>query len=230
MTRTFPPLSHPPIVRGKPLPMTYEEFLELPDGLHAEWVDGEAYIFMPTTEEHQDAFSLLHLLLATFVRVFDLGKVMLAPFEMVAVPDRSYREPDILFVAKEHLSRLTRQRLTEPADLAIEIVSDDSVTRDRRDKRREYEAIGVPEYWILDPRPRQHRAEFYRLGDAGTYEPIEPDAEGRVHSRVLPGFWLRPEWFWQVPLPDPDELLVEIAPTTMRARFARLAGIEKEHD
>jgi Uma2 family endonuclease len=210
--------------------MTYEEFLELPDGLHAEWVDGEAYVFMPTAEEHQEAIGLLYLLLRAFVRSFDLGRVLFAPFQMVAIPGRSYREPDVLFIAKAHLDRLTRTRLMGPADLVIEVVSDDSTTRDRQDKRREYEQIGVREYWIFDPRPGHHQAEFFGLTDSGAYEAIELDEAGRIHSRVLPGFWFRPEWFWQDPLPDPDELLVEIAPEAMRARFARLAAIDEGRD
>ena len=32
------------------------------------------------------------------------------------------------------------------------------------------------------------------------------DGEGHYHSRVLPGFWLDPNWLWQDPLPDPDAL------------------------
>ena len=229
MVRTVPPVADAPIVRGQPLPMTYEECLALPTGIRAEWVDGKGYVFMPSAKEHQDVVSLLHLLLATFVRLHDLGKVMLTPFVMVARPGRSYREPDLLFVAKERLDRLERTQLIGAADLVVEVISDDSVTRDRRDKRCE-EAIGVREYWIFDPRPRQHLAEFYGLGTAGVYEPIEPDEEGRIHSRVLPGFWLRPEWFWQDPSPDPDELLVEIAPAAIRARFARLAALDEERD
>jgi hypothetical protein len=29
---------------------------------------------------------------------------------------------------------------------------------------------------------------------------------------VLPGFWLKAEWFWQEPLPRPQDALMEIAP------------------
>jgi hypothetical protein len=31
-----------------------------------------------------------------------------------------------------------------------------------------------------------------------------------VHSGVLPGFWLRPAWLWQEPLPDPLPLFFEM--------------------
>jgi hypothetical protein len=38
---------------------------------------------------------------------------------------------------------------------------------------------------------------------------------------VLPGFWLREEWLWQEPLPDPLRLLLEM-PTAAQALRAQL--------
>lgn len=192
--------------------MTYEEWLAWPDAesKQTEWVDGEAIFFMPPKTVHAMVLGLVYRLVIDYVDLFDLGQVIFAPFEMRL--ERSAREPDLLFVATDHLDRLTPERLLGPADLAVEIVSDDSTTRDRRDKFREYAAAGVPEYWLFDPRPGHHRADFFGLTADRTYEPIPPDADGRVHSRVLPGFWLDPAWLWQEPLPKPASLLALIAP------------------
>lgn len=216
MTRTLARTDDPPIVHGQSLPMTFEEFLALPDRLHAEWVDGEVYVFMPSTNEHQDIVGLLYSLLNAFARTLGLGRVLLAPYGMDAIPGRSYREPDIGVVATEHLDRISRTRLIGPADLAIEVISEDSVRRDRHDKRREYGAIGVREYWIFDSRPGQHQAEFLGLVAGRAYEAIGPDEQGRVRSRVLPGFWLRPEWCWTDPLPAMFDLLDQIMPGVLR--------------
>jgi Uma2 family endonuclease len=68
------------------------------------------------------------------------------------------------FVAKANASRLTEKRLEGPADLVIEVVSDDSVERDYDEKFIEYQDCGVQEYWIVDPRPRRNRALFYTTG------------------------------------------------------------------
>ncbi|MER3485893.1 MAG: hypothetical protein C4345_07940, partial [Chloroflexota bacterium] len=68
-----------------------------------------------------------------------------------------------------HLDRLTPERVVGPPDLIIEVVSEDSEHRDRVDKFNEYEAAGVPEYWIVDNRPQRRRAYFYRLGAEGQY-------------------------------------------------------------
>ena len=116
------------------------------------------------------------------------------------------REPDILFVAKEHLWRLSPERLVGPADLVVEFVSRWSATRDNREKRDEYEAAGVSEFWIFDARPGWRRARFLRLGEGGKFREIALDSAGRYRSAVSPGFWLDVNWLWQDPLPEPDEL------------------------
>jgi Uma2 family endonuclease len=191
--------------------MTYQEWLAMPDeGTQSEWVDGEVIVFMPPTGIHQDIAGFLYILLQVFVRHHNLGLVRQAPFEMRLSPAVS-REPDILFLARPHLDRLTPQRLDGPADLVVEIVSADSVRRDRVLKFAEYAAAGVPEYWLLDPRPGHQRAEGFRL-TGGTYAAVPATPDGRIQADVLPGFWLQPAWLWQDPLPDPLACLREIAP------------------
>ena len=199
------------------LKMTYEEYLAWEDeGAHGEWVDGEVIVFMPPTILHQLLSGFLYTLLSSYARRLDLGLVVAAPVEMQLFPGRLSREPDLLFVAREHLDRLTPERLVGPADLVVEIVSDSSVARDRVDKFYEYQEAGVPEYLIIDPRPGKRRVDFYRLTAEGTYLAVLPDAEGRYHSSVLPGFWFDPEWLWQDPLPNALTVLGMIAPEALR--------------
>ena len=109
-----------------------------------------------------------------------------------ARPDSSARKPDILFMARENLHRLTEDRLAGPADLIVEVVSTDSIKRDQEEKLLEYQNDGVREYWIVDPRLRKKQACFYHLTEAGQYELFGAETEDRVASHVLPGFWLRP--------------------------------------
>jgi len=110
------------------LRMTYEEFLAWADeDVHAEWEDGEVIVFMPPKDRHQDLVRFLAVLLDLFVQFFRLGQIRFAPFEMKVTPDSPAREPDIFFVAREHQDRLTADRLVGPADLIVEIASDDSV-------------------------------------------------------------------------------------------------------
>jgi Uma2 family endonuclease len=203
--------------REQRLKLSYAEFVaRVDESAHAEWADGEAIIFMSPKERHQALVFFLSLLVGNFVLWLDQGVVRTAPYEMRIVPDGPAREPDILFVAHRHVERITDSGLVGPADLVIEVVSEESFKRDRDTKFYEYEAGGVPEYWFLDPRPRRERAEFYSLDADGRYMPIVPDARGYYHSRVLPGFWLDPQWLWQQPPLNPLLLLAEIAPQSIR--------------
>jgi len=188
--------------------MTYEEFLAWADeDTLAEWVDGEVVMSSPASSRHQEIVGFLSTVIGMFVRQRELGVAMLAPFQMKLLD--SGREPDLIFVAARHVDRLRNTYLDGPADLAIEVLSPESVSRDRGEKFYEYARGGVPEYWLIDPLRKW--AEFYRLGALGLYEPIFSGREGVFHSEAVPGFWLRVGWLWQEPLPSSLRILGEIA-------------------
>jgi Uma2 family endonuclease len=181
-----------------PVKMTYEEFLEwCPESKLAEWVNGEGILLPPPSLRHQDVIAFLCDLLRWFVRTNDLGRVYFAPTQMRL--KNSGREPDILFVAKEHQDRFRELYIDGPADLVVEVISPAGRSRDRVEKFREYQEAGVREYWLIDP--VREEAEFYSLGEDGVYQRLPIDADSMMHSHVLVGFWFRVEWLWQEPLP-----------------------------
>ncbi|HRQ38256.1 MAG TPA: Uma2 family endonuclease [Chloroflexota bacterium] len=189
--------------------MSYEEFLAWAgEDTHAEWVDGEVIEFMPAKPIHQITLKFLSDLLSMFAGLFNLGVILVARLEMKL--SHASREPDIIFVSKKNLIQLTKDRLEGPADLVIEVVSDDSVHRDRRQKFNEYREEGVPEYWIIDPRPGKLRADFYHLDEKGHYDLFATEDDEKVASQVLEGFWLRPSWLWQAGELDPFLAFCEI--------------------
>jgi len=192
-----------------PLKMTYEAFLQWADeNTWAEWVNGEVILLSPASLLHQTLASFLVKLVGSFVDFLDLGIVLGPPFQMKTGPDLPGREPDLIFVAREHFHRLKDDYLDGPADLVVEVISPDSRTRDSRDKLHEYEKGGVPEYWMLDP--YRKRASFYQLGDDGVYHLVPPDENGIYESAVLKGLRLRLDWLWQEPLPRLPDLLREL--------------------
>ncbi len=179
--------------------VTFEEYLEQSsDTRICEWIDGEI-IFMPGASfEHQTLSKFLVTILNLFVTQKDLGEIVFSPFAMKLESQRRGREPDILFVGKEKTHLIKKNYLDGAADLAIEIVSPESIGRDRGEKFIEYETAGIKEYWLIDPERKQ--AEFYRLSESGFYQLVNP-ADGVFHSEVLPDFFLRVEWLWQKSLP-----------------------------
>jgi Uma2 family endonuclease len=186
--------------------VSYEEFLLSDEHMSAEWVDGEVIALSPASRRHQLLASFLAALLQHFVESKRLGLVISAPFQMKTGADLPGREPDVLFVAGQHLGRLKETYLDGAADVAVEIISPESLTRDRGEKFYEYEKGGVGEYWLIDP--ARQLAEFYRL-EGGVYRLAPVDEEGIYRSAVLSGLWLRVEWLWQEPLPPLLDVLRE---------------------
>jgi Uma2 family endonuclease len=218
----------PPPRRSTPyvarVPMTDEEFMAWDHGNRlAEWVDGEAFIYMTTTNEHERILTFLAYLLSVYCSVTGAGVIRRGPFAMRGVPGGSIREPDLAFVAAENAHRITEARLDGPADLAIEVVSDDSPARDRRAKFREYQAAGVPEYWIIDSRPRRRKADFYVLNDGPggqQYQAAPLTPEGLYRSTVLPELVLDPAWLWS----DEQTALQFVAKMLGRERVVAALG------
>ena len=181
----------------EPLEMSYEAFLEWADeDTAAEWVSGKVILMSPPSDRHQDLADFLTALMRYFAEEYDLGKARSAAFQMKLAT--SGREPDVLFVAKENLDRIKKNRLIGPADLAVEIISPESRKRDRHTKFLEYEQAGVKEYWLIDP--ERERADFYRLDERGMYQAVRLD-KSVFRSEVLRGLELDTVWLWQEPLP-----------------------------
>ena len=179
--------------------ITFEEYLEQSsDTRICEWVDGEVITMPGASFEHQTLSDFLLKVVSFFVESKNLGLVISSPFAMRLESQRRGREPDILFVGKERQHLFKKTYLDGAADLAIEIISPESVGRDRGEKFVEYEAAKIQEYWLIDPERKQ--VEFYRLNSDGFYQ-LAPTPEGVFQSEVLPGFFLRVVWLWQEPLP-----------------------------
>jgi Uma2 family endonuclease len=202
--------------------MTYEEFLAwAKEHPHAEWVDGEVIEFMTVKGRHSLVVFFLVKLLGSYVDHFRLGMILGDPYAMLIREGRASRQPDLMILLAQHIDRFTDDRLEGPADVVIEVVSDDSDIRDRRDKLVEYEAAGVPEYWIVEGRAGRQGVELHVRNSAGVYEPVPPDTDGRLQSTALPGFWLNLAWLAADPLPDVDDVLDEIVPGIHEERAER---------
>ena len=187
------------------------------DKTHSEWVDGEVSIFMPTIPRHARIVRFLFLLMGNLSELRLLGEIFTAPFEMKLRAGGSYREPDLLFVLTEHLEQIDNRRLNGPADLVVEVLSADDPDRDLIEKYKEYEEAGIPEYWIVEGREGQTGIQLFVRGLDGRYVLVEPDADGRLRSRVLEDFWLDPAWLAADPLPSAISCLQEIVPDAFRS-------------
>jgi Uma2 family endonuclease len=187
--------------------LTFDDFcLLVADGQKGDLIDGVIYMASPDNTDANELNVWLCNLMSVFARKRDLGKVYVSRVAY-RLDNKNSPEPDIAFVRKERLHLVQRGRVDGPPDLAVEIVSPDSVDRDYRDKRRQYERFGVEEYWIVDE--VKEKLTVLHLDKTGRYRELRPK-KGVMHSKVLPGFFLPPKWLWQVPLPDELELLAQM--------------------
>jgi Uma2 family endonuclease len=154
-----------------------DDYLEFTDETKrlVELVDGKIEVLPMPTVAHQRILSHLFMLIYQFVRQHDLGEVLFAGVR-VQLDATTFREPDIVFLAKGHDANMDN-RYWSGADWSLEVVSDDEASRQRDlvTKRTEYAAASIPEYWIVDP--REHRITVLTL-DGEAYA---------VHGEYVPG-------------------------------------------
>lgn len=178
-----------------PQRMSWEEYLQFgEENTLAEWIDGEVFIYSSNTAKHQQILGFLNRVIGLFIEINDSGQLFTAPYAMKLSKLQRGREPDMLFVSREREHLITKTYLDGAADLAVEVISPESVERDTVQKFAEYETAGIPEYWLIDY--TNQTAVFYVLDENGQYQSAQMD-DGVFRSQVLPGFFIRPAWLWQ---------------------------------
>jgi Uma2 family endonuclease len=97
------------------------------------------------------------------------------------------REPDILFMRREHASRRL-SNYWNGADLVMEVMSPNDPNRDKITKRDEYARAGIPEYWLVDPLEKTVTvfALSEQIGDYATHGVFEIGS--LAESASLAGF------------------------------------------
>jgi Uma2 family endonuclease len=166
---------------------TYQEYRQLPeDGWRYEVIEGELVMTPPPAYQHQRASAKLHVAMANFCESRNLGEVYAAPIEVLLAPDTPV-QPDLVFISASRLNDLIRdQGLAGAPDLIVEILSPSNWYIDRRDKFKLYEASGVREYWIVDPKAATIEVFVLRQGQ---YEALGKFGAGEAaRSETLAGF------------------------------------------
>ncbi len=149
-----------------------------------ELVDGRLEVVNPPT--------FRHILIAKYLeRAIDLEIARLnLPWLCIREAGirtglRKSRLSDLFVVTQAQIQTLMdRSAICEtPPLLAIEVVSPESVTRDYRYKRSEYAALGILEYWIVDP--IENKVTVLTLNE-GLYDEVVFTGESRIISQQFP--------------------------------------------
>ncbi len=187
--------------------ITFDQFCDIVDEkVKADLLDGRIFRDSPAIPRHTHVVSRFSHLISSYAEQFNLGEVFGAT-GTVRLSKYQGPEPDIFFIRKNRLHIMGEKYFNGPPDLCVEVISKSSRQRDRGRKFVLYAEHGVKEYWIVDP--LRNTVEFYENRE-GEWVEIKPDAQGRLHSKVLPGFWFNPKWLAKTLLPTASEMLQEI--------------------
>ena len=158
--------------------LTYQDYLNTPDDVRYELIDGELIVMEPApTTPHQSVSMNLSTLLWPFVRRHGLGKVFAAPTD-VYLSETNVVQPDVLFVSAARTAIITERNVHGAPDLVVEIASPSTGQRDRGVKLELYARYGVTEYWLIDPAAetvetlRLENGQFVATGRYGRTETL----------------------------------------------------------
>lgn len=134
---------------------------------HTELIDGSLVFVSPQTAFHLRA-----------VDFFNWQLQSLAPEEYevfreftIDIDVQNRPEPDVVVVRADAVQGLAQTRLPARAVvLAIEVVSEDSISRDRETKPLKYARAGIPYYWRVENERGQAAVHTFELEPTvGTY-------------------------------------------------------------
>jgi len=123
------------------IPMPYQDWLELPEGIRAEYVGGVAIVTPPATRGHQRVER----------RIANAIEAGLPGLDVTIGPGltskmRDHRIPDVAVFATFEDVSITRQ----VPIVVVEVLSRSTRSEDTIRKAAEYAADGIAQYWIVD--------------------------------------------------------------------------------
>ena len=178
-----------------------------PEIKKAELIEGVVIVGSPVHERHaRPHFEFSAVLGFYFVHTPGL---LGGDNQSVLLDEDNELQPD-LFVgidkARSGQSEMNELgHLSGAPEFVVEVAAS-SAAYDLHSKLNVYRRNGVLEYLVLLAFEREMR--FFRLIE-GEYIAVEPDTEGVLRSRVLPGFWFRSDWFWEGRLAELLQLVQE---------------------
>jgi Uma2 family endonuclease len=174
--------------------LSYEEMLDMPQttDLIEEVIDGEIRTMPPNKEVHADAIDNLAELFGAKldrktvrVRVSNFGLV-------IRTNPVTCRVPDLAVFVRANMV-VKDGYVHSPPELVVEVLSPGNTRRDQVRLMRDYESLGVPEVWLLSPKPRT--LEVLQL-DNGRLVSVAVRVSGEIAPRLFPEAVIDLEAIW----------------------------------
>lgn len=177
-----------------PVKLSFAEYLTYDDGTdtHYELVDGALIEMPPATHKHRRIARLLETLFRQEIAQAQLNWETARNGEVGIRTKRKTRTtvrlPDVVVFDGATIADPNGVAVLEtPPLLVVEVVSpgEQNRKRDYEQKSREYQSLGVPEYWIVDPQDTAQKVTVLLLVD-GIYEETEFVGSARIVSPTFP--------------------------------------------
>ncbi|MBF2086319.1 Uma2 family endonuclease [Thermoleptolyngbya sp. C42_A2020_037] len=144
------------MIQTRPRFLSFEEYLSYDDGTENryELFNGELIEVPPESGLNTE---IANFLFSLFLPIVGHRRIRGHGLELEVRGEPKNRYPDLTILREEHIqllkSRNTIRLNMAPPLLVIEVVSPGDLQRDRDyiAKRSQYQDIGIPEYWIVDP-------------------------------------------------------------------------------
>jgi Uma2 family endonuclease len=125
---------------AEPGGFTADDYRRIPDeGRRIELLDGVVVVSPSPARPHQRAVTRLTVILDRSTP--PSLETLVGPYDIRVRPVKVF-EPDLLVLPRDD---------DQAALLVVEVLSKYGRSYDRRVKRSEYQAAGIPSYWIIDP-------------------------------------------------------------------------------
>jgi Uma2 family endonuclease len=168
---------------------------EFPEKQPVMFLQGEIYLFMPKENilSHAAVKSGVAHTVLNVNQESDFGDIFINGVLVTNVEADVSNNPDMVGILWESLEsgkvryvankKNQEMEIEGSPDWLLEIVSDGSVKKDKRDLRKAYHEAGVREYWIIDA--RGEKIDFQILHWRKTGYAVAPNKDGWQRSRVF---------------------------------------------
>ena len=177
---------------------SFEEYCQYDDGTNTRYELDNGYLQAMTPP------SFRHILIAD-----KLGDILKQEITRLGLSVYCLREAGLRILnAKSRIADLmviSKDQVMETLDgagiyqstpsLVVEIVSPESVTRDYRYKRSEYATVGVPEYWIIDPKESKVTVLIF---NEGLYDETVFVGQENIVSPQFPELKITPQALFEI--------------------------------
>ena len=165
---------------------TADDYMTLEEGAPFQLINNELIMSPSPLLLHQLILGEFYDALKAFIKESKYGGIVVLPPMDIHFDDGNVYQPDLIYIAKDRVGEIAKERVRGVPDLVLEILSPSNANYDLQQKKDIYEKYGVKEYIIIDP--IAHNASLYILKDGIYYLHQKAQETDQLKSVIIQGF------------------------------------------